>query len=391
MPVTRSPIQSRWSAFRAAGHDSAPTMPTDPSGMSLLPEISGTRCQLAKFANLKWQWAPPTGNPAPAGTVVPGGQARPLPRGESMTVEPKVVAAIDLSTRGGFAWAAKSRLNDDPLTRQVTSAPGPAGALAGGPENLAAIASYLRETRMAALADIAEAGGTAEAEIRWCITIPAIWDERERNATRRAARDAGFPDDDERVLLLSAGPEAAALPCQPGLDNRIIVPANPALAVLEGAVHYAYDPRAFAGRRSKYTYGLALAMPWEPGVDSPMRKFRDKDQAMMCRDRFAVAVRRLERVAVDEPFPFVIEPSFAASAQVTVQLFRARAASPRYTDEEGCEPAGELAVDVSETVGQAERPLAVLLRFGSSQIQVEAIDLTTSKKFRAAVGFEQMP
>ena len=72
-----------------------------------------------------------------------------------MTVEPKVVAAIDLSTRGGFAWAAKSRLNDDPLTRQVTSAPGPAGALAGGPENLAAIASYLRETRMAALADIA--------------------------------------------------------------------------------------------------------------------------------------------------------------------------------------------------------------------------------------------
>lgn len=308
-----------------------------------------------------------------------------------MTVEPKVVVAIDLSTRGGFAWAVKSPLNDDPLTRQVTSAPGPAGALASCPEDPAAITSYLREARMAALADITAAGGAPEAGIRWCITIPATWDERERGAMRQAARGAGFPDDDQRVLLLPAGPEAAALPCQPGLGNRILVPANPALAVLEGAVHYAYDPRAFAGRRSKYTYGLALAMPWEAGVDSPMRKFRDKDHAMMCRDRFAVAVRRLERVAVDEPFPFVIEPSFADSARVTVQLFRTRAADPRYTDEEGCDPVGELAVDVSETVGQAERPLAVLLHFGSSQIQVEAIDLTTSKKFRAAVGFEQVP
>jgi hypothetical protein len=76
--------------------------------------------------------------------------------------------------------------------------------------------------------------------------------------------------------------------------------------------------------------------------------------------------------------------------QVTVQLFKTRAAGPRYTDDEGCEPVGELAVDVSETVGQAERPLALLFYFGRSQIQVEAIDLTTGKKFQAAIGFEQV-
>jgi hypothetical protein len=57
----------------------------------------------------------------------------------------------------------------------------------------------------------------------------------------------------------------------------------------------------------------------------------------------------------------------------------------------GREPVGELTVDVSETADQAERPLTLLLDLGRSQIQVEAIDLTTSKKFQAAIGFEQVP
>jgi molecular chaperone DnaK (HSP70) len=603
-----------------------------------------------------------------------------------MTFTPRVVAAIDFGTHGsGFAWAVKSRLNDDPLTRKVTFFTRYASARVAYPKNLTAVladkddhvvawghearaqwaaasdsgnpdrlgyayafkmaltdedanagmpttggsmsladrgrlrrtvTSYLREIRKAALADITATGEYTEPDIRWCITSPAIWDEPERNAMRRAAYDAGFPEDDER-LLLSVEPEAAALYCQLrlagladgsgkgeklGLDNdgsrfmvvncgggtvditayeassraaqpgslrrlgtldeigvatggrlgseyinhafrvtvlaerfgaeamrrfeqenaadllqlsedweqakitarvergpdgvahfidpvviaippaiwtaldaaararlagqaqgkpqrlvlrpdevealfdtvisallsaieeqlanirrtcgegvagapgtiilvgglamsgyvreavrrrfgaehRILVPPSPALAVLEGAVHYAYDPQAFASRRSKYTYGFALAMPWEAGRDSPMRKFRDRHQAMMCRDRFEVAVRRLDRVAVDEPFPFVVEPTFTDSPEVAVQLFKTRAADPRYVDEDGSELVGELAVDVSETVGQAERPLALLFYFGRSQIQVTALDLTTNKKFEAAIDFEQM-
>ena len=43
-----------------------------PPGMSLLRVSATSRCQLAKFANLKWQRATATGGPLPAGTVVPG-------------------------------------------------------------------------------------------------------------------------------------------------------------------------------------------------------------------------------------------------------------------------------------------------------------------------------
>jgi hypothetical protein len=51
-----------------------------------------------------------------------------------------------------------------------------------------------------------------------------------------------------------------------GGAHRVLVPANPALAVLEGAVHYAYDPRALASRRSRHTStGSRSRCPRRPG------------------------------------------------------------------------------------------------------------------------------
>src|ERR1700721_1475451 len=74
------------------------------------------------------------------------------------------------------------------------------------------ISSYLGEVRKVALAEIA-AMGYSESELRWCITVPAIWDDQDKQAMRQAAYDAGFPEGEDR-LLLSIEPEAAALYCQ---------------------------------------------------------------------------------------------------------------------------------------------------------------------------------
>jgi hypothetical protein len=427
---------------------------------------------------------------------------------------PRAVVAVDFGAYGsGFAWTAGILRNEDPLTRAIHFFPGHAAVRPGlfsvdGPLSLAdrdrvgdLLTSYLGEARTAALAHVTATGAYAEGEIRWCITIPAIWDEPEKTALLRAAYDAGFPADEDRLLLLIE-PEAAALFCRLrmaeladgpgrrfivvnlgsgtvdvaayeysgkrrpheleeigavssgtlgrfsagrdeaealletvaagivakvedqlagvrrtsghgpgretiivlggivlsshlnaalchrlGSEHRILVAPDPGLAVLEGAVHYTCNPRALTARRSRYTYGFAVAMPWEAGVDSPLRKFSDTGQQVMCRDRFAVAVHRMDRVAVDEPVTILVEPAFADSPEVTVQLFKTRAADPRYVDEDGCELAGELTVDVSDTMGQAERPIEVLLYFGRSRIQVEAIDLTTNKRFETATDY----
>ena len=53
--------------------------------------------------------------------------------------------------------------------------------------------------------------GYPDSRINWCVTIPAIWDDADRSLMRRAAVEAGFPD--QRLLLVHE-PEAAALQCR---------------------------------------------------------------------------------------------------------------------------------------------------------------------------------
>ncbi|XES00224.1 hypothetical protein HEP87_58830 [Streptomyces sp. S1D4-11] len=73
------------------------------------------------------------------------------------------------------------------------------------------VTAYLKEIRELATAEIKRMTYT-EREVRWCITVPAIWDDEDKAVLRRLAVDAGFPGDPER-LLLAIEPEAAALYC----------------------------------------------------------------------------------------------------------------------------------------------------------------------------------
>ncbi|MGW4029342.1 hypothetical protein ACWEFL_08455 [Streptomyces sp. NPDC004838] len=71
------------------------------------------------------------------------------------------------------------------------------------------VVGCLSRVRAAAEREITAAGPLAH-EIRWCVTVPAIWDEDDRQFMREAAVDAGFPNDPDR-LLLAIEPEAAAI------------------------------------------------------------------------------------------------------------------------------------------------------------------------------------
>ncbi len=72
-------------------------------------------------------------------------------------------------------------------------------------------AAFLGEIVRVAVQEI-EAAGYQQDDIRWCLTVPAIWDDRAISLTRQVAVRAGLPDDTERLRLVRE-PEAAALHC----------------------------------------------------------------------------------------------------------------------------------------------------------------------------------
>lgn len=70
------------------------------------------------------------------------------------------------------------------------------------------IAAFLKQIYRRALAEIAKSGYHAD-EIGWCLTVPAMWDDYQKQVMRQAAYEAGMPSEDGRVIL-ALEPEAAA-------------------------------------------------------------------------------------------------------------------------------------------------------------------------------------
>ena len=88
------------------------------------------------------------------------------------------------------------------------------------------VADYLREVGTLSRAYLRrgrDASALPDAEIVWCLTVPAIWSEADKGFMRRAAVEAGLigSEDDERLMLILE-PEAAAVCCLK--DQRVSPP-----------------------------------------------------------------------------------------------------------------------------------------------------------------------
>ncbi len=70
------------------------------------------------------------------------------------------------------------------------------------------ITAYLEQIYRMAVDEVAKSG-FGEGDIRWCLTVPAIWDDYQKHVMRQAAQAAGFPAEEGR-LMLALEPEAAA-------------------------------------------------------------------------------------------------------------------------------------------------------------------------------------
>ncbi|WP_399088165.1 Hsp70 family protein [Streptomyces sp. BBFR2] len=70
------------------------------------------------------------------------------------------------------------------------------------------ITAYLRHLYDTAISQVTASGYSRE-DIRWCLTVPAIWSDEQKQTMRDIATKAGIPAEDGR-LILALEPEAAA-------------------------------------------------------------------------------------------------------------------------------------------------------------------------------------
>ncbi|MCG7210754.1 Hsp70 family protein [Streptomyces arenae] len=180
---------------------------------------------------------------------------------------------------------------------------------------------------------------------------------------------------------------------QEHLDGRadVLVPPDPQVAVLLGAVHYTYDPQT-KSRRSKYTYGCSSAEVFRDGVDPVEFLLTLPNGERRCNNRFAKYVHAGQSVPVDELVTQTFSPLYEDQDAVTFRIYSSIAKNPFYVTDSGCNQIGKLKVDLSEAMKLplAERSVRLSLVFGEVQIKAMAIVEKTGEVATVSLDFTPM-
>jgi hypothetical protein len=176
-----------------------------------------------------------------------------------------------------------------------------------------------------------------------------------------------------------------------GNRTKVVVPGRPSMAVLVGTVHYGLEPEKILGRRSRFTYGVSIAMPFEDGVDPVSYRLVDADGGTRCDNRFDIFVRADEIVPQDRQVRRAYFPLFKDQNKISLKIYTTTEREPRYTTDNSCEQLGELTLDISGTLGKArsEREVEMCLTFGGTEIEARAVDQLTHKEVATTVNFER--
>ncbi|KAI8510869.1 hypothetical protein Bbelb_117850 [Branchiostoma belcheri] len=273
-------------------------------------------------------------------------------------------------------------------------------------------------------------------DIRWVLTVPAIWDDRAKQFMRQAAYKAGIASDsNEGQLMIALEPEAAGIFCRCDKTQQKFVDIKPGdrymivdcgggtvditvyetgedckvkevttasggdwggtkvdeeflkllddifegcgLAIVKGAVMFGHNPSSIAARKSKYTYGTGVCVPFDPEHHPDRLKERIDGQL----------------VAVGEVSEHVFSPASMFQPAMGIEIFRTEEQEVHYCDDEGVTSCGHVIVALPPPIPGLTRAVRATLTFAETEIKVDAFavgsdDIIVNKNWGANAGFQ---
>lgn len=162
---------------------------------------------------------------------------------------------------------------------------------------------------------------------------------------------------------------------------KVIIPFDPALAVLKGAVMFGQDISIISSRITAHTYGFDTMRFFLKG--DPRSKRRKIGDVPFCCDIF----EKMTAIGDSGDVGKTVEKElFASSKESTVlRLYRSDTRNPNFVTDPGCEYIGTMTLDFPDLSGGAEGSVVLSFRFYDTEITVHGVDKTTGKKQKATL------
>lgn len=155
-------------------------------------------------------------------------------------------------------------------------------------------------------------------------------------------------------------------------DLKVIVPEEPGLSVVKGAVLYGHNPLTIAGRVCKFTYGVAVNVPFEKTVHPENKKVTINNEEL-CTDAFSPFVKIGDQVKAGE----IISKEYEIQKQdapVNIKIFASTGMYPLLTTEPSCNMMGSITVSPPKGGWPPGGKVVVEMGFGGTEFTVSARD-----------------
>jgi molecular chaperone DnaK (HSP70) len=156
-------------------------------------------------------------------------------------------------------------------------------------------------------------------------------------------------------------------------DITILMPTDPELSVMQGAVLYGYESTPILHMKAKYSYGIAIAMPYNVHEHNDDKRFT-ADGRPLCTDLFHRYIELGENIRIGE---FVRTGSIFINRKdqryLNVPIYLSSIDSPLYTSDNSCHFLGKVRITLVSNRKESA-PITVRMALTYTELIVEVTD-----------------
>lgn len=162
--------------------------------------------------------------------------------------------------------------------------------------------------------------------------------------------------------------------------KRVIIPVDASSSVLQGAVLYGHKPEVICNRKTKYTYGVEILIPFEKYIHDPSRKVKQGKQEF-CDKVFDIIVTRGQSVPCGT-YLSRRYTTYPKKHETCLLVYASDRHRPEYTDEGQCRKIGTVNIFHPNL---SQRIIDVHFLFGGTDLKVIAFDTESRQEFETTV------
>ncbi|XP_060563863.1 heat shock 70 kDa protein 12A-like [Ruditapes philippinarum] len=205
----------------------------------------------------------------------------------------------------------------------------------------------------------------------------------------------------DKINLLMVGGFSESVYVQDVIKQKfpnltVLVPQDPSLSVLKGAVTVGHNPKTITERIARYTYGFSISRPFNDGRDPLDLKVLRNGQKI-CKNVFFKLITKGGVLKIgdhfDMPYNHKLENTnilreAMRMLPLSAYVYRSEENDPKYTEEKfGCELVGKVTIPPPPSGWPHSSSLVYELVVGEAEFTVRALNLKTNMKTEGQLDF----